>query len=95
MGLAALGTWPVGGQLLALRLPCWQLALEEMVRQFVILEQLWCGVEQEVVIVQPLASIVRIQFWFISVCGPDRKLKQPRLCLNSQLLGYFLFEVLI
>lgn len=67
-----------------------------MVRKFVILEQFWCGVEQEIiVVVQPLVSIVCTQFWFILVRGPDGKLKQPRLCLISKLLGYFLFEVLI
>lgn len=56
-----LRTWPVGWQLLALRPPCWQLVLEEIALKSVILEHLWCGVEEEIVVLQHLVSIVCAQ----------------------------------
>lgn len=60
-----LRTWPVGWQQLASRPSLWQLVLEEMVLKFVILEQLWHAVE-EIVVIQPLVSIVCAQLWFMS-----------------------------
>lgn len=89
--------WPVGWQLLALRPPCWQLVLGRMVVKFVIPEQLWHGVAEDIVVVQPLVSRVCAQLWLISksVVSGIQSSRQPRLSLNSKPLGFFLFEVLI
>lgn len=81
--------WPVGWQLLASRPPRWHPVLEETILKFVILEQRWHGVEEEIV-VQPLVSMVCVpSFGYFSLWFPDPKLKLLQSCLNSKSLVAF------
>lgn len=68
-----------------------------MVLTSVILEQLRRGAEEDIVVVQPLVSIVCVPSLGLGqrLGLQDTKLKQLGRSLNSKPLGFFLFEVLI
>lgn len=68
-----------------------------MVLTSVILEQLRRGAEEDIVVVQPLVSIVCVPGLGLGqrLGLQDPKLKQLGRSLNSKPLGFFLFEVLI
>lgn len=91
-----LRTRPVGWHLLVSS--GWQLVLEEMILEFVILEQPWHGVEEEIAVEQSLVSIVCAWLWFSSKSVFPLHQKFKLTVTESKFrafCGFCFFEVLI